>query len=485
MQELAERVLGYIRRQKLIQAGDRVAVAVSGGADSVALLRLLLELRTELGIVLSLAYFNHRLRGEESDAEERFVADLAKLHKLAFRREDGDVRRIAAEKHSSVEAAARGLRYTFFAQLLGDGTVHRVATGHTLDDQAETVLMRVARGAGTRGLAGIYPQFAVLGSQFPESSQLSVGSSPPSIIRPLLSVRRRDSEAYLQHIKQSWLEDSSNRDLRFTRNRVRHGILPRLERGLNPSVREALADTAEIARAEEEYWQRETARILPVVLQPGSRSCAAALNTPALLELPVALRRRVVRAVCRDLGLNLEFRHVEEILDVGAGTAKAASLPQGWKAVRTGNEIRIGAPPSEASADYEYALAVPGKVAIPETGIALETVLIPRDAGYNPGHCLEPSLLARELKVRNWRSGDRFWPAHTKAPKKVKELLQDRRLMGREKKLWPVVVSGDDIVWLRGFAVPARFASREGAREALVIREVTSGDSSSGECTTT
>jgi tRNA(Ile)-lysidine synthase len=491
--ELSERVLRYIRRQALLQAGDRVAVAVSGGADSVGLLRILLELRKELGIVLSVAHFNHGLRGSESDAEEQFVADLAKGHKLVFRREAGEVKRAATERHWSVEAAARKLRYEYFERLLAEGEVNRVATGHTLDDQAETVLMRVVRGAGTRGLAGIYPSrlSSVVGRQ-EKGPPLSAVTSQPSIVRPLLSIGRVDLESFLRGLGQVWREDSSNRDLRFARNRVRHGILPRLERALNPAAREALAETSELARAEEEYWQRELERVLPSVLQDGPRAPSASpsaslgpsaeragsgatLRTKALLELPLALRRRVIRAACEALGLRLEFRHVEEILDVATGAAKAAALPHDWRAARRGNgiEIRVGVPETR---DYEYALPVPGIVAIPETGITLEAMLIPGHAGYNPEHCLEPSLLRSGLKVRNWRAGDRFWPAHSKAPKKIKELLQERHLAGFEKKLWPVVVSGDEIVWMRGFAVPARFGLRVGDGDAVVIREVPFAD---------
>jgi tRNA(Ile)-lysidine synthase len=267
----------------------------------VALLRLMLELRQELGIVLSALHFNHKLRGEESDADERFVADLARRHRLDLRCDQGDVQAHAAEKHLSLEAAARKMRYEYFVRLLQAGELNRVATAHTLDDQAETVLMRVVRGAGTRGLAGIYPQLSVASSQF------SV-----SIIRPLLGIRRSELEAYLREAGQEWREDSSNRDLRHTRNRVRHGILPRLERNLNPAVREALAETAEIARAEEGYWESEVARVLPQVWRGG------ALNREILAKLPLSLRRRVIRAAAESLDLRLEFRHVEGIVEIGA-----------------------------------------------------------------------------------------------------------------------------------------------------------------------
>ncbi len=479
MQELAERVLQFVRRQNLLAAGDRVAAAVSGGADSVGLLRILLELRKELGIVLSVVHFNHGLRGDEGGADEQFVAELAKRHQLPYRREAGEVKKYAAEKHWSVEAAGRKMRYAYFERLLAEGVVNRVATGHTLDDQAETVLMRLARGAGTRGLAGIYPQFSVLGSQF------SVGREPSTVIRPLLGTRRKDLELYLRSLKQEWREDSSNRDLRFARNRVRHGILPRLERALNPAVREALAETAEIARAEEEYWEELVAGAMAHVLEVGGGrgDSGVTLKIPEMLELPLALRRRVVRAALQLLEVGLEFRHVEEVLEVARGSAKAAVLPHGWTATRSAEKLRIEVERPAAAADYEYHLRVPGRIELAEVGITLEAVLIPRSAEYNPQHCLEPSLLARELKVRNWRAGDRFWPAHTKAPKKIKELLQDRHLTGPEKKRWPVVVSGDDIVWVRGLAVPARFQAQAG--KAVVIREVTAELSSSGERATT
>src|SRR5437867_1591580 len=154
VETLAQRVTRYIRRHKLLNPGDRVGVAVSGGADSVALLRALLELRAELGIVLSVIHFNHRLREPQADLDEQFVDDLAYTHKLAFSRDEGDVRKHAAMHQLSIEAAARSLRYEYFKRLLAQG-LNRLATGHTLDDQAETVLLRIIRGAGTRGLAGI------------------------------------------------------------------------------------------------------------------------------------------------------------------------------------------------------------------------------------------------------------------------------------------------------------------------------------------
>src|SRR5437016_1011368 len=456
VETLAQCVTRYIRRHKLLNPGDRVGVAVSGGADSVALLRLLLELRTELGVVLSVVHFNHKLRGSEADADEQFVADLASRNKLEFRSETGDVATYSAEKRLSIETAAREMRYGFFRRLLIEGRMNRVATAHTLDVQTETLLLMVARCACTRGLAGIYPQLSVSSSQFSAGRQASVAGRQQvcaSIVRPLLGVRRKELEAYLIAEGQSWREDSSNRDLRHARNRVRHGILPRLERNLNPAVREILAETAEIARAEEEYWKAEVGRILE-----GSRGrrrsqgeAGAAVGLENFVALPLALQRRLVRAAAENFGLRLEFRHVEEILElISNGCPGKAALPDGWMASIDKGELKFEPAPqiSESIHDYRYLLSVPGKVAVAETGTLFEVVLISAEnsEACNAENLLDSGVAAGELTVRNWRPGDRFWPAHTKGPKKVKELLQEKHVTGEERKLWPVIVSGDEIV---------------------------------------
>jgi len=464
---LPQEVTAYIHKHDLLKPGDRVGVAVSGGADSVALLRLLLDLRSELGIVLSVAHFNHRLRGAESEQDEQFVAELAKQHKLEFHHATGDVRDHAARKKAGIEAAARNLRYGWFRELLLQARLTRIATAHTLDDQAETVLLRISRGAGTRGLAGIYPRLSIARQESPAATA--------DIIRPLLETRRKELEAYLSSLGQNWREDSSNRDLQFARNRIRHAILPRLERDLNPSVREALAESAEIARAEEAFWISQIARLTPQVWHADSAVRAGGADIAALLDLPLALRRRVIRAICESLDLRPEFRHVEEVLDLVSSACEKAVLPHGWIVSRVRNELRFERALAGGSKelDYEYCLPVPGVVEVRETGSRFETVLIPgAQAGqYNREDLVARSSLEGCLRVRNWRAGDRFWPAHTKAPKKIKELLQERRVRGPQRKLWPVVVSGtgETVVWLRGFSAWER---QPECSEQVLIREV-------------
>ncbi len=476
VERLQQAVLEYVRTHELLKAGDRVGVAVSGGADSVALLRLLLELRKEIGIVLLVVHFNHKLRGSESDQDERFVAELARRHKLELHRQSGEVAAHAAEKHLSLETAAREMRYQYFRQLLLESRLNRIATGHTLDDQAETVLLKIVRGAGGRGLAGIYPQLSVTSSQLTALSSQEAPSPETFIIRPLLGTKRRDLEAYLLALGQNWREDKSNRDLRHMRNRVRHGILPRLERYLNPAVREAFAETAEIARSEEEYWEKEVARVLPRVWD--AKDAGGVLSLSVLADLPLALQRRLVRAASESLGMRLDFHHVEEVLALGSnhvGPAKCTVLPDGWVVLRNKGELCFEMQSdTPRKVDYEYRLPVPGSVDVQETESRFEVVLVSGKAaeGYNPEDLLDRALLAAELTVRNWRPGDRFWPAHTKGAKKIKELLQERQVAGTERKLWPVMVSGTDVIWVRGFSAPARLRPRSGDNGAVLIREV-------------
>ncbi len=452
MKSLQRRFLEYLEAQHLLKPGHRVGIAVSGGLDSVALLRLAVELKTDLGIVLSVVHFNHHLRGNDSNADQEFVEALARQFDLDFHCQEGDVRAHSAAQYLGIEAAARELRYQFFRDLLNSGTLDRVATAHTLDDQAETVLMRLARGAGTQGLAGIYPTLAVPGG---------------AIIRPLLGVRRPDLQVYLNSLQQTWREDCTNLDLSYTRNRVRHNVLPLLERELNPAIRELLAETANTSRDEEQFWNETVIQTLPQV-----SASPESLLLDAFRALPVALQRRVVRHLAESLGLKLESRHVNGVLLVAAGKAAAYDLSGEWCVEGNPNELAFGRKQADLAHDFEYALPVPGSVEVPEAESRFEVFLsTPDSVVSNTVDWLDSALLQKDLKVRNWRPGDRFWPAHSKEPRKIKELLQERKVHNLERKLWPVVTSGGEVIWLRGFPAPSRFRIQVGTRSALAIVE--------------
>lgn len=454
MHRLAQFLLKHLRANELLRAGDHLGVAVSGGADSVALLMLLLELRSDLGVVLSVAHFNHKLRGTESDEDEQFVRELALRHDLPFVSESGDVKGHAAEKKLSLETAARELRYAFFHRAMITAPLDKIATAHTLDDQAETVVLKLVRGAGTRGLAGIYPRV----------SAQALTSGERWIVRPLLAGRRREIEGYLRDREQVWREDSSNLELRHTRNRIRHEILPRLEQ-LNPRLSEVLAETAEVARAEEEYWERQVALLMPQAWKVNPRG--GSLDRNSLRAQPVAAQRRLVRAAARSLGLNLEFQHVKGILDLDCEGARL-DLPEGRQATLRKDLIVISNK-ARTSHPYEYPLPVPARVKVPEAGVTIETEIA--EAGTEP--LLDCSFAGKNLIVRNWHASERFWPAHSKAPKKIKELLQDRHINGDLKGLWPVVASGNEVLWIHGMGVRRDLKAEEGS--GILIRAVPLG----------
>jgi tRNA(Ile)-lysidine synthase len=474
--QLAQRVLSYIRARQLLRAGHRVGVAVSGGADSVALFRLLLELREELGIVVSVVHFHHGLRGTDADCDAAFVANLAKARDLEVHSGTGDTRAYAAAQRLSVEAGARELRLEFFQDLLRNGKLDRIATGHTLDDQAETVLMKALRGAGTRGLAGVYPE-----------QRLMEGS----IIRPLLEVRREELRAFLREVKQDWREDLSNADPAFTRNRLRARVMPALRAEVNPSAEVALAHLAEIACAEEEYWNEHIKRLLPMVLVRGepargggrkqTSSQSVALDLEKLAQQPLAVRRRLLRAAADSLGCPLDFEHVSAILDLAGSRAtkgresKVVEIGQLWRARMLFRELRLEkvAQP-ETQSGYEYDLPLPGEIEIAELGSRIRarisedngTVNIP---SYNRAHLIECTTVP-PLRVRNWRHGDRFQPARHSTEKRLKELLNPLHLRAEEKQLWPVVVAGERIIWVRGIDGPH---VRTGSGKWLWIEEST------------
>jgi tRNA(Ile)-lysidine synthase len=340
-----------------IQPGDRICVAVSGGADSVALLLAVHEAnstsRDSLGVGLSAVHVHHGIRdAAESDADLDFVQDLAIQLDLPLHIHRADIPTRASQNRETIEEAAREERYAFFRTLLASGHADAVLTAHTLDDQAETVLMKLLRGAWTEGLSAIHPIVQVD----------LLHQRGGRILRPLLATRRTEIEAFLHARNQPWREDSTNADTTYTRNRVRHELLPQL-RSFNPSIDQTLANLAELAREEEARWQVELARLLPQLLLPGKpvRGGGRAVSTTSgvssisielerLRGLDPALRRRVLRAAARQLGSRLSFDDTTRLLALGgfanlptvaARTGASIHLAQGLRAQRSAREVRL------------------------------------------------------------------------------------------------------------------------------------------------
>lgn len=325
-----------------LRSGMRVAAAVSGGADSVALLRALVHVAPEIGLVLSVAHVHHGIargaEGNDADTDAAFVTELASQHGLILHRRDVDTPMRSQAEHETLEEAARNLRYGYFRELLASGVVDAVATAHTLDDQAETVLHKLLRGAWTEGLGGIHPRIAEVKG---------------SILRPLLGVRRAEIEAYLRSLGQGWREDITNADTAYTRNRLRHELLPELA-AYNPQIYAQLANLATIARDEDAYWQVELGRILPGLLLPGKpvrgggRAASTDPNESSLAieieRLPAspAVRRRILRAAARQMGVALNFEQTERLLAMcGPNPTRRQTLTAELHAERSPRELRL------------------------------------------------------------------------------------------------------------------------------------------------
>ncbi len=485
---LLAQVEGMIRRHEMLRAGGRMGVAVSGGADSVALLLLLLELREKLGITLLVAHFNHQLRGTESDADEAFVKELAARHGLEFVVGRNDVAARARENRWNLEDAARRLRYGFFEEVVKTGRAERIAVGHTADDQAETVLARLARGTGPAGLAGIYP---VVGN----------------VVRPLLESRKEELRDALRARGQEWREDASNRDVTRLRARVRQSVLPHIERELEPAAVKHLSELAGLVREEETFWaalvkscfescvekngKSLSIRIADLLEPPTMRGALAASETQALEAVSKRLIRKLA-AESRGPRGQLGLRHVEQVLRLAreGHSGQRVPLPGGAEVERVFDRLVFTPPRESTEATKETTEAAPAyeySVELSEEGAA--TVLIPeirkrlclklidwpggaRDTSISAAN-LDRDLLCPPLLFRNWRPGDAYRPAGRQGVQKMKRLFQEYKIPVRERRAWPVLTSGGKLAWAGRLPVAEEFVAGKDTRVAVTIAEET------------
>jgi tRNA(Ile)-lysidine synthase len=479
---LAERVLDTIRRLALMRRGDRVLVALSGGPDSVALTRLLGELEGagELSIA-GIAHLNHRLR-EAAGEDEEFCRAMAAERALPFHSDLVDVRALAARLGTSLEDAGRRARYELFERVATELGADVIATGHTRDDQAETFLLRLIRGAGPRGLGGIHPRAG-------------------RVVRPLLEIGRDELRAYLASVGQVFRDDESNRDLSIPRNRVRHELVPFLSRDFSPGITDVLAREATIARQDEDRLQQEAIDLLDLIVlrnEAGiSGEAAVELDARALGALHPALAVRVARIAMETVapGRFVGFDHVERLLALardprGEG---ALSLP-GQHAVRRGETLVLDSRRADAqpfSNSFRVSLSIPGEVVLAQQGWAVSATRCARPDGHHGGdiqpgqspgtlkvECprLEQTVaadgLTLPLAVRSRRPGDRLSPLGMGGrQKKVQDVLVDRKVPREGRDSLPLVVdSADRIVWVVGESVAEDFRVTEASQAVILLK---------------
>jgi tRNA(Ile)-lysidine synthase len=455
---LHDRIACTIERYRMLNRGQRVAVAVSGGADSVCLLHLLVELAEPWNLALSVLHVDHRLRATESRQDAEFVRALAARLGLPFHLCELDL----SSRGGNLEQDARNARLAFFHEQLRTGHADRVALGHTRNDQAETVLFRFLRGSGTAGLSAIRP------------------TTEEGLVRPLIEIERNDIEGFLRERKIPWREDSSNSTTDFARNRIRHHLLPQLAATWNPAIVETLAHTAEFAQGEEAFWEQEIARLAALHLTRNGDSVL--MRAESLAAMPLAAARRLARHAVHlakgDLR-GVDFRHIERILELAAapGGAGRTQVP-GLDVRRSFDWLRFGV--SLPRKPYTLIPLVPGITTVPGTGFAISLELIEKTETtgltqnvYNiEMGCLDWKRLAGSLQLRNWRFGDRYQPIGIPGAEKLKTLFQLQRIPAWDRGQWPVLTDGASIVWTRRFGAAAALAAGPESTIVLKVGEV-------------
>jgi len=460
---LYSRWLTDVKRQGFFHAGQHLGAAVSGGPDSVLLLHFLKDSAAELGITLSVVHFNHHLRGAESDADEQFVRNLADTLGAACISGGAEVARVAREKKRNLEATARELRYRFFFSLVDQGRLDKVVTAHTANDQAETVLLRLLRGAGTRGLSGIYP--------------LLEGK----VARPFLDLTRAEIMNEIERRRLEYRVDSTNLDPRLRRNKVRQELLPLLEREFNPAIIRLLKHHADLARDEEAFLEQQAReRGRPWRLRDGAEE---KISVRALEAFPPAIERRVLRQMLQSVSPSLKgvsSAHIEDLLrfSTSGQSGRILALPCQMEARKEFDWLVLGpqSGPMRQEA-YAYPVDPPGQVTVPSLGITFVLKIVEHlgPAGeYNqmPVSAMDVEKLTGRLLLRNWRAGDQYRPSGSRKLRKLKELFGQRKIPRSQRKLWPVLECGEQVVWVRGFPPAATVAPNPASRAILVIAEV-------------
>jgi tRNA(Ile)-lysidine synthase len=492
MTKLEQSILKSIRELPMVAASDRLGVAVSGGADSVALLLLLQKLSPKLGITLAVVHFDHSLRGAESDADAEFVRELAQQRGLEFFSAREDIASAAKKHRWNLEDAARRLRYAFFQRLVDQGLLTHIAVAHTADDQAETVLARILRGTGPSGLAGIHP---VAGS----------------IVRPLLEIRRRTLREFLQAAGQNWREDKTNSDLSRQRASIRHKLLPLLESDFSKDSVVRLADLARLAREEAAFWDAlvesrfcaiskrlptgeisvDIANLLVPIEQPEARVEPSSSASAPLVVLTERLIRRLYREV-RGHSRDLDLRHVQQVIHLAtkSSSGRHVELPGKIQVKHTFGELIFSSESASTGrrrlketvgkqTAYQYLVVLSSSetttISVPElkSRFRLKVIDWPsleRDT-KRVQTALDADLLEHPLYLRTWRHGDAYRPFGHRRPKKLKEMFLKARVPLQERYTWPIMESKGRIVWVRNMPPAHEFCVKECSRTGVVIEE--------------
>jgi tRNA(Ile)-lysidine synthase len=441
----------------MLDPGDLCIVGVSGGPDSVCLLHILYELREQLEIRVVVAHLDHGFREGEDDAETRFVQRLASKMALPFETARASLLREGIR--SSVEERARNARYAFFEKLKDKHNAQKIAVGHSLNDQAETVLMRLLRGSGPSGLTGIPP---IRGN---------------TIIRPLIEVKREEIESYLEDRDLTYVVDSSNLETDYLRNRIRLELLPQLLE-YQPRLVEHLGQLSRILGSDNNYLEGHAE---DWVAREGEQNAAGDLLIPASLftELPEPMRNRVTRVLLRKLRNDLrsiDHGHIESVYDLAKSKKPRGSLnlPHGLTVRRIYGKLAFMGGDADKSVEFHYHLDGVGTYYLQEIGRSITLEEMDRDADLNVSSqewtaYLDADKLQYPLILRNLRPGDRFVPLGMAGHKKIKDFFIDLKIPFETRALTPILVNQDTPVWVCGHRLDDRFKVTSETRRILKV----------------
>jgi tRNA(Ile)-lysidine synthase len=444
-----------ISRFKMIEPEDRVLVAVSGGVDSMVLLDILLRAGGQWGIELFVAHLNHGLRGEEADGDAAFVKEAAEKLGLPFylRKEDGD--KLRSQKGLSLEEAARRARYRFLFEVKEITRASRIALGHHSDDNVETILMRLLRGCGPDGLAGIPP----------------VGCG--GVIRPMIDCSRAQIETYAGERDIKWRQDASNLQLDFTRNLIRHEILPYLMDRVNPRLPEAISRMGRLMRLNNDFVAQTVKERIGAT--PRRDDVGYSIAVDELLNLPEYLQYLTVRHMLLGVrGGASGYIHTQAVLLLARekkGNARL-NLPGGVTVFREYGRLTATSSEREPGEGFEAELSVPGALELKAGGRLVsswEESLPQTEPLAGRGNCvfLEGSRIVLPLKVRYFRPADRFFPLGAPGGKKLKDFFIDQKVPPSRRRVTPLVISGEDIIWVAGIRPSDKYRVREGVKKIL------------------
>ena len=460
-----------IRAHGLLPSGSRVAIALSGGADSVALLHALREIAEgERFQIAGAAHLNHQLRGADADADAEFCRHLTAGLGVPIDIEHADVAALAREAGTSIEHAAHLARHAFFDRAAARLGATVVAVAHTKDDQAETFLLRLLRGAGPRGLSGMHPRAGI-------------------VVRPFIETARSDVRDFLREAGIAFREDASNADLSIPRNRIRHELLPLLDARFSPGIVDVLDRAAAIAREDADYLDAAARAAAARLISRTPRGVE--IDAEAVMAEPLAIARRVIRlaqqmAAGADRFIGFDAGEAVRRFMVSKSTGQL-DLP-GHRVNRRGRAVVLtesrGREKPPRAADFLYQLDVPGQVAVPEAACAISADSRPVPAGRSAGEVwhlagrsdeavIEARGLAGPLAVRNRRPGDTFRPLGLNGRKSLQDFFVDAKIERVDREITPVIVdSAGQIVWIAGLALAEDFRVTEATKDVVILKRL-------------